>query len=43
LALGADGVMVEAHNDPPNALSDAAQQLSLPELEEFAAGLISVN
>ncbi|MCL1918114.1 MAG: bifunctional 3-deoxy-7-phosphoheptulonate synthase/chorismate mutase [Peptococcaceae bacterium] len=39
LALGVDALMVEAHNDPASALSDAAQQLSLPELEEFAADL----
>jgi len=28
LAAGADGLMVEVHPDPPNALSDAAQQLT---------------
>jgi len=35
LALGADGLMIEAHCDPAAALSDSAQQLSLPELEQF--------
>ena len=39
LALGADGLMVETHNDPASALSDAAQQLSLAELEQFAQWL----
>ena len=27
IAVGADGVMVEVHNDPNNALSDGAQSL----------------
>jgi 3-deoxy-7-phosphoheptulonate synthase/chorismate mutase len=39
LALGVDGLMVEAHNNPAAALSDAAQQLSLPEFEEFAGSV----
>jgi 3-deoxy-7-phosphoheptulonate synthase len=30
-AAGADGIMVEVHNDPQNALSDKEQQLSLYE------------
>lgn len=35
LAAGADGVMVEVHPDPATALSDAAQQLNIPEFQEF--------
>jgi 3-deoxy-7-phosphoheptulonate synthase/chorismate mutase len=37
LAAGADGVMVEVHPDPANALSDSAQQLDLGEFAEFYA------
>ncbi|MGM1046799.1 MAG: bifunctional 3-deoxy-7-phosphoheptulonate synthase/chorismate mutase [Bacillota bacterium] len=35
LAAGADGVMVEVHPDPATALSDAAQQLNIPEFNDF--------
>lgn len=35
LAAGADGVMVEVHPDPATALSDAAQQLNIPEFHDF--------
>lgn len=34
LAVGADGVMIETHNDPQRALCDGAQSL---DLEQFAA------
>ncbi|MDR9856323.1 bifunctional 3-deoxy-7-phosphoheptulonate synthase/chorismate mutase [Paenibacillus sp. VCA1] len=37
LAAGADGVMVEVHPDPATALSDAAQQLNIPQFEAFYA------
>ena len=30
LIVGADGVMVEVHHDPENALSDGKQSLSIP-------------
>jgi len=30
-AVGADGIMVEGHPNPPVAMSDAKQQLSIPE------------
>ncbi|MCL2637186.1 MAG: 3-deoxy-7-phosphoheptulonate synthase [Oscillospiraceae bacterium] len=33
LAVGADGIMIETHNDPANALCDGAQSL---DLEQFA-------
>ncbi|MEW9670966.1 bifunctional 3-deoxy-7-phosphoheptulonate synthase/chorismate mutase [Ammoniphilus sp. 3BR4] len=39
LAIGADGVMVEVHPDPETALSDAKQQLSIPQFNEFLAQL----
>lgn len=35
LAAGADGIMVEVHPNPATALSDAAQQLNIPEFQEF--------
>lgn len=39
LAIGADGVMVEVHPDPETALSDAKQQISIPQFNEFVAQL----
>lgn len=39
LAAGADGVMVEVHPDPATALSDAAQQLNIPEFHNFLANV----
>jgi 3-deoxy-7-phosphoheptulonate synthase/chorismate mutase len=35
LAIGADGVMVEVHPDPAVALSDAGQQLNIPNFNDF--------
>ena len=37
VAAGADGVMVEVHNDPLNALCDGAQSLRPEEYEKLAA------
>ena len=34
IGAGADGLMIEVHNDPPHALSDGAQSLRP---EQFAA------
>ncbi len=34
-ACGADGIMIETHNCPVNALSDSKQQLSLDEFEKL--------
>lgn len=39
LAAGADGVMVEVHPDPQTALSDAAQQLDIPQFRQLWAGI----
>ncbi|CAM4354725.1 MAG: bifunctional 3-deoxy-7-phosphoheptulonate synthase/chorismate mutase [Paenibacillus macerans] len=39
LAAGADGIMVEVHPDPQTALSDAAQQLDIPQFEQLWAGI----
>lgn len=34
IMAGADGLMIEVHNDPKNAISDGAQSLNLPEFEQ---------
>ncbi len=39
LAAGADGVMVEIHPDPTNALSDGKQQLNMEEFQTFLDGV----
>ena len=39
-AAGADGVMIEVHNDPPHALCDGAQSLRP---EQFAEVVTEVN
>ncbi|HIX90795.1 MAG TPA: 3-deoxy-7-phosphoheptulonate synthase [Candidatus Agathobaculum pullicola] len=33
IAAGADGLMIEVHNDPKNALSDGAQSLDIPQFD----------
>jgi 3-deoxy-7-phosphoheptulonate synthase len=35
-ACGADGIMIEVHNDPGNALCDGAQSLTPTQFEELA-------
>lgn len=39
LAAGADGIMVEVHPDPQTALSDAAQQLDIPQFRQLWEGI----
>ena len=43
IAVGADGVMVEVHPHPDEALSDAEQQLNLDQFRELMAALIPVH
>ena len=43
LAMGIDGIMLEVHPDPGNALSDQQQQLNLHELESFRVRSILVK
>lgn len=38
-AVGADGIMVEVHPNPPVAMSDAKQQLSIPEFHKLMDAL----
>lgn len=35
IAIGADGIMVETHNDPENALCDGAQSLDLEQFDDL--------
>jgi 3-deoxy-7-phosphoheptulonate synthase len=39
IAVGADGLLVEAHPDPVNAVSDAAQQIKSSEFADFVKQL----
>lgn len=41
--LNFDGLMIESHIDPPNALSDSAQQLTPNDLKELLSRLILRN
>ena len=43
VAAGADGVLVEVHNDPKIALCDAAQALTLEEYEEMLRELRAIR
>ena len=43
VAAGADGVLVEVHNDPKTALCDAAQALTLNEYEEMLRELRAIR
>ena len=43
IAVGADGVMVEVHPHPDEALSDAEQQLNIDQFRELMAALIPVH
>ena len=35
-AAGADGIMVEVHNDPAHALCDGAQSITPPQFDEIS-------
>lgn len=39
VAAGADGLMIEVHNNPPKALSDGAQSLTLDEFDKLMESL----
>lgn len=43
IAAGVDGLFVEAHPNPPEALCDAASQYYLDDLEEFLKPLIEIH
>ncbi|MCL2843338.1 MAG: 3-deoxy-7-phosphoheptulonate synthase [Oscillospiraceae bacterium] len=42
-AAGADGLMIEVHNDPPRALSDGAQSLTPEQFAELAPKIFKVR
>lgn len=42
-AAGADGLIIEVHPDPTSALSDSAQQLTVPEFGELYSKVKSIN
>ena len=41
-AAGADGLMIEVHNDPPNALCDGAQSLTCEEFDQVATSVRAI-
>lgn len=43
LVVGADGIMIEVHNDPENALSDGKQSLPIPMFKEVMNRLNKFN
>jgi 3-deoxy-7-phosphoheptulonate synthase len=43
VAVGADGVMVEVHPSPEDALSDAEQQLTIEQFAEMMAAILPVH
>lgn len=43
LVVGADGVMIEVHHDPENALSDGKQSLPIPMFKEVMTRLNTFN
>jgi 3-deoxy-7-phosphoheptulonate synthase len=43
VAVGADGVMVEVHPTPDDALSDAEQQLTLAQFRDLMADLVPIH
>ena len=42
-AAGADGLMIEVHNDPPHALSDGAQSVTPEEFEAIAKEIFEIG
>ena len=43
IAVGVDGLFIETHPDPPNALSDGANMLPLDQLEQLLNKLIKLH
>jgi 3-deoxy-7-phosphoheptulonate synthase len=43
VAVGADGVMVEVHPSPEDAMSDAEQQLTIEQFREMMAAIVPVH
>jgi len=43
VACGADGLIIEVHNDPPNAACDGAQSLTPEQFDDLAGGIQRVR
>ncbi len=43
VAAGADGLMIEVHNDPPRALSDGAQSLTPAQFDKVAKKVLNLK
>lgn len=43
VAVGADGLMVEVHNDPPHALCDGAQSLTPDAFDDLTASMAAIR
>jgi 2-dehydro-3-deoxyphosphooctonate aldolase (KDO 8-P synthase) len=43
VAAGVDGIFLEVHPDPANALCDAASQLNVTDLEAFVEPLLALH
>jgi 3-deoxy-D-arabino-heptulosonate 7-phosphate (DAHP) synthase len=43
VAVGADGIMVEVHPRPEEALSDGEQSLTIPQFESLMAAVLPVH
>lgn len=43
VAAGVDGIFIEAHPNPPEALCDAASQMPMKDMEEFLKPLIELH
>ncbi|HSO21173.1 MAG TPA: 3-deoxy-8-phosphooctulonate synthase, partial [Desulfosarcina sp.] len=43
VAAGVDGIFVETHPNPPDALCDAASQIAVDEMEAFLKPLIDIH
>ena len=43
VASGADGLIIEVHNDPPNAICDGAQSLTLEQFDDLAGKISRIR
>ena len=43
VAAGADGLIIEVHNDPPHALSDGAQSLTPEQFDGVAKKVFALK
>ena len=43
MAAGVDGLFIETHPNPSEALCDAASQLDISQLEEFLKPLLAIH